>query len=91
MTVLTGPTLGVIVGGIVTSSLGGFTKKKAKTIYAFVGLLAILTALPIPYFSYQNSGRTAFWVTAVLFWLILFFGGSLLPQVLGLMIDSVPK
>lgn len=26
VTVLTGPTIGVIVGGIVTSSLGGFTK-----------------------------------------------------------------
>jgi len=71
--------------------LGGFTKKKAKKIYAFVGLLAILTAIPVPFFNYDNSGKASFWIAAILFWLILFFGGSLLPQVLGLMIDSVPK
>jgi len=43
---------------------------------------ALMCALPIPWLS-------EFYQLAILFWLLLFFGGFILPTVTGIMINSV--
>ena len=48
-----------------------------------VGFCAIAVALPMPWF-------TEFWVVGLLTWLLLFFGGFIVPPLTGVMINSVP-
>jgi hypothetical protein len=48
------------------------------------GIFASLCAIPIPF---SNS----FQIVVILLWFLLFFGGGLMPAVMGLMISSVPK
>ena len=81
VTCFTAPVGGVIVGGIVTSALGGYNDPKAKKIQCLMGLLSSLSGLPIPFL-------TEFKYIGVLFWLLLFFGGFVLPPVTGIMISS---
>lgn len=49
-----------------------------------VGLLAVIVAIPVPFVN-------EFWQVAVLFWLLLFFGGFIVPPLTGVMINSVPQ
>ena len=82
-TCFTAPVGGVVVGGIVTSILGGYNNPKAKKIQCVMALLSSLSGLPIPFL------KNDFKVIAVLFWLLLFFGGFVLPNATGIMISSV--
>ena len=47
-----------------------------------IGVCAVLSALPIPWLN-------SFTAVAPLYWLLLFFGGFLLPSLTGIMISSV--
>ena len=47
-----------------------------------MGGFAVLSALPIPWMN-------EFYYVGILFWLLLFFGGFILPPVTGIMINSV--
>ena len=82
VTSFTAPISGVIIGGIVTTSFGGYNTRKAQKLQAYVGSLALFAALPIPWIN-------EFYQVAILFWLLLFFGGFVLPSVTGIMINSV--
>lgn len=82
VTCFTAPVGGVIVGGIVTSALGGYNNPRAKKIQCVMGLLSSLSGLPIPWLD-------EFKYVGPLFWLLLFFGGFVLPPVTGIMISSV--
>jgi len=79
---ITGPVVGVIVGGNITTALGGYTTK--KSLYATVGMayMTMFSAVPIPF---VNS----FEVVVALLWLLLFFGGAILPSCTGLMLNTV--
>jgi sugar phosphate permease len=79
---LTAPVSGVIIGGIITTSYGGYNSRKAQKIQVMMGLCAMFSALPIPW---MNN----FYSVGILFWLLLFFGGFILPPVTGIMINSV--
>jgi len=81
---ITGPTVGVMVGGFITTTcVGGYTNKRALTLCFFVALLACLSALPIPF---VNS-----LVGVIIFlWLVLFFGGFIMPNLTGILLNSVP-
>jgi len=81
-TCFTAPVGGVIVGGIITTAFGGYNTKKSFKLMRFVSILAVACALPIPYFS-------SFAVVGSLIWLLLFFGGFILPPLTGVMISSV--
>jgi len=81
-TSLTGPVLGVIIGGIITTHYGGYNTRKAQKLQCIVGILAALSGIPIPFLN-------SFYQVGFLFWLLLFMGGFILPQVTGMMIDSV--
>jgi len=82
VTTLSAPIGGVIVGGIITQSFGGYNTPKAMKMQCLMGACAVICALPIPYF--EN-----FYYVGMLFWGVLFFGGFVLPPVTGIMIDSV--
>ena len=81
---LTGPTIGVLVGGLITTAcIGGYTNKRALTVCFFVATLASLSAIPIPFFDMLSE--------VILFlWLVLFFGGFIMPNLTGILLNSVP-
>lgn len=81
-TTLSAPIGGVIVGGIITQSFGGYNTQKAMKMQCLMGACAVICALPIPFFS-------QFYYVGILFWGVLFFGGFVLPPVTGIMIESV--
>ena len=84
MVILTGPILGVIIGGLIINRLGGYTSPTAIKVVLIYGLLAGGFGLPFPL---VNS----FYLAVSFLWLMLFFGGCLIPCVMGIMISSVPK
>lgn len=79
-----GPISGVIVGGVATSYLGGYNTKGGQIIQCVFGLLAVACAAPIAFF----PSLTGF---AIFMWLLLFFGGAVVPPVTGIMLNSVPE
>lgn len=80
----TGPTLGVILGGLVLDKLGGYTGKYAVDFILVSGFLSSLAGTPTPFLE-------SFPLTVVCMWLQMFFGGAIMPAVTGVMISSVPK
>jgi len=79
---ITAPTLGVMIGGHVSTSLGGYTGKHALQYCLVVAILGTVVAMPIPYFD-------SLWIIIPLLWLLFFFGGALLPTLTGVMISSI--
>ena len=79
---LTAPSLGVIIGGVLTSYLGGYEDIKASYLCMCGALGATLLCAPIPFLEglYQFNG--------VLYG-ILIFGGMVFPSILGIIISSV--
>ena len=49
ITTITGPVVGVIVGGSLTTKFGGYTTKKAMKLIVSFGLGCMLVALPTPF------------------------------------------
>lgn len=80
----TAPVSGVVVGGILTTSLGGYNDPRAMVLQVCMGLCAAVSALPIPFFA---PDQRALFVTFL--WFLLFFGGFTLPQVTGIMLNTV--
>ncbi len=81
---LTAPTLGVIIGGIVTSFLGGYENIKASFLCLIGALGATLLAIPIPFLN-------NFYAFISVLYGILIFGGAIFPSILGVIISSVPN
>ena len=79
---ITGPVLGVVVGGTITTKLGGYTTFKAIKFTGISAALCVCSALPIPF---VNN----FPLFAILLWFLLFFGGAILPAMTGIMINTV--
>lgn len=82
-TSITGPIGGVIVGGVITTYFGGYNTYKAHRLQQVVGVLAVACAIPIPFVDFTQF--------AWLIWFLLFFGGFLLPQVTGIMLNTVEE
>ena len=79
---ITGPVLGVVVGGNVTTALGGYKSKKSLIITMIISVFCLCSAAPIPF---VNN----FVLVVVLLWFLLFFGGSILPCMTGIMLNTV--
>ncbi|KRX08858.1 Major facilitator superfamily domain, general substrate transporter [Pseudocohnilembus persalinus] len=82
------PTLGVIFGGYVIEKYGGppnggYTGAYALDICCLNGFLSAIAGIPIPFLD-------NFEPVIILLWLQLFFGGALMPAVMGIMINSIP-
>lgn len=84
LTAISAPTIGVILGGVITTKvIGGYTSSKAIYVCLFMGCLASIDAFPIPFV-------TKFWEFIVLLWFLLFFGGFMMPNLTGILLNSVP-
>jgi MFS transporter, Spinster family, sphingosine-1-phosphate transporter len=80
---VTGPVLGIIVGGsIVQKYAGGYEGKHSITFSLVFALLAFLSSIPIRFL----DGPAAFGITL---WAVLLFGGAVIPNVQGIMISSL--
>ena len=80
---ITGPVLGAVVGGNVTSCLGGYNSERALNLTCFLALLCLISAAPIAFVE-------DYVVMFGLLWFLLFFGGSILPCMTGIMLNTVP-
>ena len=84
LTCFIAPVSGVVVGGIIISYYGGYNTKKSREIVLIIGWVCLAFTIPIPIVnSFQSFG--------ILVWGLLFFGGSLLPSLTGIMLNSVPE
>ena len=81
---LTGPVLGIVIGGNVAACMGGFRSKKSLFVGIAISITCFGSAAPIPFLS-------NFPAISALIWFLLFFGGSLLPFMTGLMLETVQK
>ena len=79
---ITGPSLGVIFGGWSCHKLGGYNSKSCPKLCLLYGLIATLNSLPIPFC--QNP-----YVFLSLIWGLFFFGGSVIPGTMGMMISCI--
>ena len=88
VTSITGPLIGVIFGGWLIDKLGGYKDDSgASGVVAlraclFLGLGAVICSL-------VAAAWTEFWPTLISIWLVLFFGGAILPALTGLIINAV--
>ena len=80
----TAPISGVVMSGIITTKLGGYNTREAQLLQCFMGVMAVVSALPIP-FIYHFKTFAAF------IWFVLFFGGFILPPMTGIMLNSVSE
>ena len=81
---ITGPVLGVVVGGNITTCLGGYNSRKALIITSIVSVLCLMCSIPVPF-------CTQFSQIVVLLWFLLFFGGAILPAMTGIMLNTVEQ
>lgn len=81
---VTGPIFGVIIGGNITASLGGYTAEKPMRVCMVFALLCFCCSAPICFFK-------SFAPVAVLLWFLLFFGGAILPAMTGIMLSCVDQ
>ena len=84
LTAFVAPISGVLVGGSATTYYGGYKTKKTRELVLIVGWICIAVTVPLPIV-------TNFAAFGVLMWCLLFFGGSLLPALTGIMLNSVPN
>ena len=87
ITSLTGPLAGVFFGGWLVDKMGGYradasaTLQTLKTCNIF-GLGAVICALPAAFI------KNFYWCI-ISIWLVLFFGGALLPAMTGVCLTAV--
>ena len=75
VTCVTAPTLGIIFGGIFVQRFGGYTSKYSMFICFGFALGSSIVSIPVHF-----AGFTIF---AICLWLVLFFGGALIPNLMG--------
>jgi hypothetical protein len=80
---ITSPTLGVIIGGVISQKLGGYESNKTIFLVWILSFLAAGASIPIPF----ATGVISF---TIILWLVLFFGGAILPPITGIIISSLP-
>lgn len=97
----TGPTIGVIAGGLLIDSkyIGGFvdltTQRRAMIVSSVFGGIATLCGTVAGFLSADPdksipaTNRTNFFLCATLIWLVLLFGGAMLPGATGVLLHAV--
>lgn len=81
---LSAPLSGVYLGGLILHYYGGYDGNNAMRIVSIEALCASVSGFFIPF---SNNG----WVVLIFLWFLLFFGGSAVPAIMGIMISSIPK
>lgn len=81
-TCITAPTLGVIAGGLIIHRQGGYASPQAIKICSVVLVFALASSIPAAFVKDFN-------LFATLIWLLLFFGGFVVPIMTGLILSVV--
>jgi len=81
---ITAPVFGVLVGGYLIQKLGGYTDNRALDACFYISILAALSGIFLPLIDFIP-------LFVLLIWLLLFFGGSIVPGLTGILISSVPN
>ena len=84
---ITGPVLGVIIGGKVVAKLGGYNAKRSLYVIIIVSMLASCCSIPIGFL----HGAEHYKLVSALLWLLLFGGGFVLPCATGIMLNTVKE
>ena len=79
---ITGPTLGAGFGGYVVNSIGGYSEPRSIYFIWVFSVAGIGAAVVIPFVS-------TFFISAILLWIVLFFGGAMVPGLTGMIMSSV--
>jgi hypothetical protein len=82
LTSISAPVLGVLAGGAIIHHFGGYESPHALKITCLSSLGALLSAIPVPFLD-------NFYLFQSLLWLLLFFGGFIVPIVTGIILVSV--
>jgi hypothetical protein len=80
LTCLTAPVLGIITGGCIVQKFGGYESKNALNVCSVFGILAVLFAI----FITQLDSLVGF---ATFLWIFLFFGGCIVPNLIGIYVQ----
>ena len=80
----TSPTSGVLIGGYIINKLGGYDKKNSMLFCFVFGSFAAFFAFFVP----LTKNITLF---IFLLWLVLFFGGAIVPTMTGITITVLPR
>ena len=84
LTCLTAPFMGVIFGGLLFSSLGGYNSPRSFRGVLVVSIIGLFSAIPIPLVSNR-------YLVYLLVWITLFVGSFILPTMTGIMLNSVDQ
>jgi MFS family permease len=84
LTCITAPTLGIIFGACVVQKFGGYESKNSLLICCVFAILCVMCSFPITQFN-SVPGFVTF------LWLFLFFGGSIVPNIIGITLSSLPN
>lgn len=79
---ITGPILGIILGGCLVQSLGGYEKKQSFLAISVLSFFGLASGAPLPFLN-QPAVFLVFW------WFFLFFGGTIAPTLYGILVSSV--
>ena len=81
---ISSPTLGIILGGYTSHLIGGYESKHSIMLCLIFACLAGACSIPVPWV----NTLTLFTLTL---WVMLFFGGAIMPLLTGIIISSLPK
>lgn len=88
LTAATAPVLGVIFGGYIVDVFGGYRgcKRRVRALEIVLGLgcIGLVCAIPI-------TLTSSAYIAIAFLWLVLFFGGSILPACSGILVSIVPR
>lgn len=81
---ITAPVFGVMAGGYFIQKLGGYTNRRALDACFKISILAGASGVFLPVIDNVP-------IFVILIWLLLFFGGSIVPGLTGIMLSSTPE
>jgi MFS family permease len=81
---ITGPVGGVVAGGVVFNSLGGFENYRSFPIAVAIMTIGSVSALPLPFV-------TEIMLSAGILWFQFFCGGFCMPLLMSTLLQKVPN
>ena len=82
--IVLGPVLGILAGSKVSTKLGGYNSKKSLYLACMMATFCVFCAGSVS-FVYN------FALFMIVMWLLLFFGGFMLPTLTGMMLNTVEE
>ena len=81
---LTSPTLGILIGSSIINYQGGYETKNSILICLISSTLSAICTIPAPF-------MTNIYTFTLCLWLVLFFGGAVVPPLNGIIMSSIPR